>query len=243
MIGQPIVIYYLVNYDPMGWSSVPFRHLIFVVMIITVLSLGVYSPNLAYGLLTQPNQFESHTITGEDLKNNPFVAKILSEIEYSKKQVAELQKNQRESDVNKKFIDEQRKIANELEQQALQILQVQAEQNSSKNSFDRFVATVENNDTKKIFLGEFDFMTKRVDAGHLAMKKVLDNGGTWEEAMQEFSKYAAIKHVEMVELNRDLNVKYGFADPLVQADFNDKGLLPDDYIKVPNDVLSHVPRT
>lgn len=242
MIGKPIVIYYLVNYDPMGGLRVPFRHLIFVVMIITVLSLGVNSPNLAYGL-TQPNQFESHTVTGEELKNNPFVAKILSEIEYSKKQVAELQKNQREADMNKKFIDEQRKIANDLEQQALQILQVQAEQNSSKNSFDRFVATVENNDTKKIFLGEFDFMTKRVDVGHLAMKKVLDNGGTWEEAMQEFSKYAAIKHVEMVQLNRDLNIKYGFADPLVQAAFNDKGLLPDDYIKVPNDVLSHVPRT
>ena len=242
MIGKPIVIYYLVNYDPMGGLRGPFRHLIFGVMMITVFSLGVNSPNLAYGL-TQPNQFESHTINGEDLKNNPFVAKILSEIEYSKKQVAELQKNQREADMNKKFIDEQRKIANDLEQQALQILQVQAEQNSSKNSFDRFVATVENNDTKKIFLGEFDFMTKRVDAGHLAMKKVLDNGGTWEEAMQEFSKYAAIKHVEMVQLNRDLNVKYGFADPLVQAAFNDKGLLPDDYIKVPNDVLGHVPKT
>src|SRR2546425_12843458 len=122
--------------------GVPLRYLIFGVLMTIALSLGFNSQNFAYGV-TQQNQFESHTITGEDLKNNPFVAKILSEIEYSKKQVAELQKNQRESDVNKKFIDEQRKIANDLEQQALQILQVQAEQNSSKNSFDRFVATVE----------------------------------------------------------------------------------------------------
>ena len=53
---------------------------------------------------------------------------------------------------------------------------------------------------------------------------------------------SAIKHVETVQVNRDLNIKYGSADPLVQADFNEKGLLPDDYIKVPNDVAGHVPR-
>ncbi len=218
---------------------VPLRYLIFCILASTALSLSVNPQNFAYGL-TQPNQFESHTITGDDLKNNPFAAKILSEIEYSKKQIAELQKNQKDAELNQKLIDEQRRIAKGLEEQALQMLQIQTEQNSSKNSFERFVADVENNSTKKIFLDEFDFMTKRVDAGHLAMKKILNNGGTWEEAIQEFSKYAAIKHIEMVELNKNLNIKYGFADPTVQAAFNAKGLLPDDYIKVPNVVLSHV---
>jgi len=222
--------------------GVPLRYLIFGVLMTIALSLGFNSQNFAYGV-TQQNQFESHTITGEDLKNNPFAAKILSEIEYSKKQIAELEKNQREAEINKKLIDEQRKIAKDLEEQAIQMLQIQVEQNSSKNSFERFVSAVENNNTKKIFLDEFDFMTKRVDAGHLAMKKVLDNGGTWEEAMQEFSKYAAIKRTEMVQLNTNLNIKYGFSDPAVQVAFRDNGKLPDDYIKIPNVVLSHVGRT
>ena len=221
---------------------VPLRYLIFGVLITITLSLGFNSQNFAYGV-TQQNQFESHTITGEDLKNNPFVAKILSEIEYSKKQIAELQKNQREAEINKKLIEEQRKIAKDLEEQAIQMLQIKVEQNSSKNSFERFVSVVENNNTKKIFLDEFDFMTKRVDAGHLAMKKILDNGGTWEEATQEFSKYAAIKRTEMVQLNTNLNIKYGFADPAVQVAFRDNGLLPDDYIKIPNVVLSHAGRS
>jgi len=240
MIGAPIVIYNWVNYDPMINPRVPLRYLIFCALLSTALSLSVSPQNFAYALMQQ-NQFESHTITGDELKNNPFVAKILSEIEYSKKQIVELQKNQRDAELNQKLIDEQRRIAKTLEEQALQMLQIQTEQNSSKNSFDRFVATVENNNTKKIFLGEFDFMTKRVDAGHIAMKKIRDNGGTWEEAMQEFSRYAAIKHAEIMQVNRDLNIKYGFGvDPVVQASFNDKGLLPDDYIKVPNVVLSHV---
>src|SRR5947209_11198829 len=75
--------------------GVPLRYLIFGVLMTIALSLGFNSQNFAYGV-TQQNQFESHTITGEDLKNNPFAAKILSEIEYSKKQIAELEKNQRE---------------------------------------------------------------------------------------------------------------------------------------------------
>src|SRR5437899_10976367 len=125
---------------------VPLRYLIFGVLITITLSLGFNSQNFAYGV-TQQNKFESHTITGDELKNNPFVAKILSEIEYSKKQIAELQKNQRDAELNQKLIDEQRRIAKTLEEQALQMLQIQTEQNSSKNSFDRFVATVENNNT------------------------------------------------------------------------------------------------
>ena len=104
--------------------GVPLRYLIFGVLMSIALSLGFNSQNFAYGV-TQQNQFESHTITGEDLKNNPFAAKILSEIEYSKKQIAELEKNQREAEINKKLIDEQRKIAKDLEEQAIQMLQIQ----------------------------------------------------------------------------------------------------------------------
>jgi hypothetical protein len=72
------------------------------------------------------------------------------------------------------------------------------------------------------------------------MKQVLANGGTWEEAMTVFSQYAAIKRVEMIELNKNLNIKYGLANSTIQAQFNQNGLLPDDYIKVPTQVLSHV---
>ncbi len=206
-------------------------------MIIIVLTAGADSKNLAFA--TTQNQLDSHTITGKDLNNNPLVAKILNQIEYSKKQVALLQKNQHDTELNNKFIAEQRIIAKNLEAHALQIMQLESEKNSSKNTFTRFVSTVQDNRTKLVFLDQFDFTTKRVESGHLAMKKILDNGGTYEQAMQEFTKYAAIKRVEMIELNKNLNIKYGLADLKTQSNFNSNGMLPDDYIKVPDTVLNH----
>lgn len=206
-------------------------------MVTIVLISGADQKNPAYAA-TQ-NQTEPHTISGPDLNNNPLVAKILAEIEASKKQVALLQKNQHDAEINSKFIAEQRVIAKNLQDQALQILQMESEKNSSKSVFSRFVSTVQDNNTKLVFLGQFEFTNKRIDSGHLAMKKILDNGGTYEQAIQEFSKYAAIKRVEMIELNKNLNIKYGLADPKVQSDFNVNGMLPDDYIKVPSIVTNH----
>jgi hypothetical protein len=213
------------------------RYLVPGFAIILALTLGANPENLAYA--TSQNQIESHTVTGQDLSNNPMVAKILSEIEYSKKQVALLQKNQRDAALNDKLIAEQRIIVKNLQDQALQIMALEANKTSSKTAFNNFVSKVQNNSTKLVFLDEFDFTTKRIDAGHAAMKKILDNGGTYDEAIQEFSKYAAIKRVEMIEINKNLNVKYGLADAKTQADFNSNGNLPDDYIKVPDTVLSH----
>jgi len=213
------------------------RYLIPGLVIALASTLGANPQHLAYAVT--PTPLETHTVTGQDLKNNPMVAKILSEIEYSKKQVALLQKNQHDAVLNDKLIAEQRVITKNLQEQALQIMELDANKTSSKTAFTKFVSTVHDNNTKLVFLDEFDFTTKRVAVGHTAMKKILDNGGTYEEAIQEFSKYAGIKRVEMIEMNQNLNIKYGLADAKTQAGFNSHGTLPDDYIKVPTAVVSH----
>jgi hypothetical protein len=185
-------------------------------------------------------QYQFQTITGDNLKNNPMAQKILLEIEYSKKQIAELQKNQKDAKTAKILIDQQRLIAAQLEKQALQILELNNTQHTPTAAFRSFVSTVNNTKIQNVFWGEFNFTSQRIDAGNAAMKKVLDNGGTWEEAMQEFTKYAAIRHSELIEVNQNLNMQYGLADPNVQKNFNEKGMLPDDYIKMPSHVYSHV---
>jgi len=184
--------------------------------------------------------FQSTTITGDNLKNNPMVEKILSEIEYSKKQIAELQKNQKDAELNKKLIDQQRLISAQLEKEALQIMELENQPHTPKVAFGNFVATVNNTSVQNVFWGEFNFMSQRVDAGHAAMKKVLDNGGTWEEAMQEFTKYAGIKRAELIEVNKNLNIQYGLADPNIQNAFDKYGKLPEGYIKKPTNTYSHV---
>ncbi|MDE1812912.1 MAG: hypothetical protein KGH85_08645, partial [Thaumarchaeota archaeon] len=125
--------------------------------------LGTSGTAFAQTSSDQGNQ----TITGSDLKNNPMVAKILSEIEYSKKQVAELQKNQKDQEENQKLIAQQRLIAKQLEDQAYQILQTQTAYNSSDNAYGRFLDSIPSNDTKNVFHDEFAFTKQRVDAGHV----------------------------------------------------------------------------
>src|SRR5690348_11150016 len=184
-------------------------------------------------------QFQSQSITGDALKNNPMAQKILLEIEYSKKQVAELQKNQKDAEENKKLIDQQRLIADQLEKQAQQLMEINNLPHTPTVAFRSYVSTVNNTKVQNIFWGEFNFTSQRVDAGHAAMKKILDNGGTWQEAIQEFTKYAAISHSELIQVNANLNIQNGLADANIQKDFNEKGMLPDDYIKVPSSVYSH----
>ena len=171
------------------------------------------------------------------------VAKILAEIEYSKKQIADLQKNQKDVEVNQKLIAEQKLIAKQLQDQAYQILQMKTAVNSSDNAYDRFLNTVQDNDTKLVFHDEFAFTKQRINAGHLAMQQVLANGGTWDDAMVEFSKYAAIRYTEMISVNQQLNDKYihhavisGVSDSIP---FDQYGKVPDGYIKAPDSILSH----
>jgi hypothetical protein len=203
--------------------------------------VGTYNPAFA----TTPTQFESQTITGIDLKNNPMAAKILSEIEYSKKQIADLQKNQKDQEANQKLVAQQRLIAKQLQDQAYQMLQIQVAQNSSENAYSRFLASIPTNDTKMVFHDEFAFTEQRVGAGDAAMHKVLASGGTWDEAMQQFSKYAAIKYVEMISVNQALNDKYIHHQNkanMVETGvipFDQNGHVPANYIQIPGTVSSH----
>jgi len=58
------------------------------------------------------------------------------------------------------------------------------------------------------------------------MKRVLDNGGSYQDAREAYNKIAAIKRVELIEVTKNLNVKYGLADEKVQATFDKYGKLP-----------------
>jgi hypothetical protein len=220
-----------------GWGRYPMRGIILVTL--AALSIALFNIQVPVFALTQTSQFESQTITGNDLKNNPMAAKILAEIEYSKQQIKQLEQDQKNKEVNAQLIEQQRAIAKQLEDQAYQMLQLQSNSTNPQNAFAKFVDKIPNDNVKHVFLGEFDFMQNRVNAGNLAMKQVLANGGTWDEAMQAFSQHASIKRIEMISINTNLNIKYGLANSTIQAAFDQNGLLPDDYIKIPNHVLNH----
>ncbi|HKU33559.1 MAG TPA: hypothetical protein VJR22_06915 [Candidatus Nitrosotalea sp.] len=199
---------------------------------ITLIALvGISSEGHAWALTSSSS---STSLASDAIKNNPLAMKILQNIEISKQRIAQMQQNT----INMQQVEQKRSIAKTLEEQAYQSLQTKMGVNDSKNSYARFVSTVQNNNAKKVFSGQFSLLSDRVDAGHAAMKQVLDNGGTWEDAMNAFSQYAAIKRTDMVQANQNLNLQYGLADATVQSSFDKNGMLPDDYIKMPSAFLS-----
>ncbi|MDE2588181.1 MAG: hypothetical protein KGL95_00730 [Patescibacteria group bacterium] len=181
---------------------------------------------------------ESQVLTGDKLQNNPLALKILSEIESFKKHLIQTQHDQNASNPYVEQVVHQREVARQLEQEAINELEQQNAAHAPEVAFASFVSSVNNTAAQNIFWGQFNYMTEKVDAGNVAMKQVLDNGGTWDEAMQEFSKYATITHADMVRINEDLNIQYGAADPSVQSNFDSKGMLPPDYLKVPTNTIS-----
>jgi ribosomal protein S15P/S13E len=189
--------------------------------------------------LAQTSVFEAHTLTGTELKNNALAQKILSEIESFKKHVSQIQQDQNSRDVYSMQVEQQRELAAHLEQEALVALDKQNAPHTPKAAFASFVSTVNDIVAQNIFWGQFDYMTKKVDAGNFAMQQVLDNGGTWDQAIQEFSKHAAITRADMVRVNQDLNIQYGAADPTIQSNFDSNGMLPIDYIKMPSNFYHH----
>jgi len=58
------------------------------------------------------------------------------------------------------------------------------------------------------------------------MNEILQNGGTYQEARQAYFKIASTTRVELIQVNQDLNIKYGFADSEVQKAFDKYGKLP-----------------
>jgi len=69
-------------------------------------------------------------------------------------------------------------------------------------------------------------MYEKVKIAKAAHQAVINQGGTYQEALQEYVKYASMPRAEMITLNQELNIKYGFADASIQKDFDKFGKLP-----------------
>lgn len=156
------------------------------------------------------------------IKNNPKAMSILQTIELFKQQYAAQQEQQRVIDAQQKQIEEQRKIAEQDLQRDLVAMNNQNSPTSSKNAFATFVTHV-NNSTQSLFWDEYSFMQQKVQSGRDAMHKVLQNGGTMEEAIQAYENAAATHVTQIVDLNKNLNIKYNLAEKTTQDTFDKYG--------------------
>ena len=180
---------------------------------------GMYSIQHAFADDTE-NEFIP--IASDRIKNDPFLVKILENMEQSKKEFSDIQ----QQNVQKQLIDDQRSIAKSIAEKELQQMFKDNEDFTPLNSFNRFLDKVSNDETKIIFQGLFDYKEERVNDARNAMKEVFKNGGSLLDARNAYHEAAKIPRVDMIQLVQDLNIEAGFSDPDIQQNFSSEGKLP-----------------
>jgi hypothetical protein len=158
------------------------------------------------------------------IKKDPGMMKILYNIELFKQQYAALQLKQDILAQQKSMIDAQRKVANSYLQADLAGSNNLNDMTNPKNAYAGFVSKVDSS-AQNVFLSEFAYMQAKASQGKLAMSKVLQNGGTKDQALNAYYGAAATQKTELVSVNKDINIKYQLADKTTQDLFNKYGNL------------------
>ncbi len=189
-------------------------------------SLFVLSIFFSNNTVSAQTDYQFTSINGDEIKTSLVAKQILERIELSKKLLADLQagKNPEQTE-QQKFIEEQRKISQQKLQIQLDRMNKDYEPFTPRNAYAGFLTGV-NATHHGIYWDQFNYMYEKTKLAKAAKQTVLDNGGTYIEAFQEYVKYASMTRGEMIKLNQELNIKHGFADTEIQKGFDKFGKLP-----------------
>ena len=170
-------------------------------------------------------QTDFNRIEGDEIKNSPISQDILEKIEFAKQQFLNAKEVEKTRDAHQKFIDEQRIFAEKSLQEEIQRMNQSYEAFTPKNAFASYVSKMNATD-HGIFWDQFDYLQAKITLAKDARDSVLEQGGTFAEAMKQYVQYAKMPKVEMQNIVRELNVKHNLADAKIQSYFDINGKLP-----------------
>lgn len=168
---------------------------------------------------------------GNNIENNPIAKNILKNIEIARKEFAAIKEKEKKEDEHQKIINEQRKAAQASLDEAVSRMNETHEEFTPRNAFARYVSGF-NATHQGIYWDQFEYLNAKITLAKDARDTVLENGGTYFDAMKEYSRYAKMTKVEMLNVIKDLNVKHNFTDRKTQSYFDVNGKLP----RVENDL-------
>ena len=166
----------------------------------------------------------------DDLANNPLAQDILKKIEQTKKWIAELEQRNYEQLEKQKELEEKRTQALAKLNEDLKEWEKLWEYYSPRNSFERFVDKIPDSQVQSVFWDQFEFKEQKVKAGRDALKKVISNGGSLQEARQAYLTAAETKRIELIEANSQFNVRHNLAYYNQQILFDREGQFVDSSI-------------
>jgi hypothetical protein len=188
-------------------------------------------PELDFSIV---NQFPF--LIEEGLTKNPLSQIIFDHMEAMKKQQEAEQKKQQEIKKRENFLNEQRELAQNSLEEDLKSFEKTFDFNTPRKAFSRFVESVDET-VQVIFWGQFNLTEKKHNEAYAAKLNALENGEDNIEATKIFQRKAAITKSEIIEHNKELNIKYGLADKTSQGYFNDQGKLRWDESSVANKTI------
>jgi len=187
-------------------------------MIFGIMLLSTVSVNESvFQAFAQTNFDDGFTVrTSEQINKDPVAKSILEKIELMKKRMAEIKDEKKRQQEHQKFIDQQRVIAKQELNKELDRMNDKYKDYTPKASFTSFVSS-KPVDTQNVYLDMFKFQQQKISEARKAMKTVLDNGGSLQEAREAYHNACAIKRVQLIDITKDLNIKHGLADNTVQS--------------------------
>ena len=164
-------------------------------------------------------------IEGNEINTNPVSQDILAKIELSKKEFLNTQETKKTRDAQQKYIEEQRLLAKQSLESQLQRMEKDYEEFTPRSAFTKYVSKL-NATNYDIFWNQFDYLQAKISIAREARDSVLDNGGSYYEAMKQYVKYANMPKIEMQNIIKELNVKHNLAQVDIQSYFDANGKLP-----------------
>lgn len=164
-------------------------------------------------------------IQGGDLQNNPVALDILKKIEISRKQFEQIKENEQKRTEQQKLIDEQRTLAKTSLNEELKRMEKRYDEFTPTNAYARFVSSI-NSTNPEIFWDQFNYLDAKLAIAKDARDSVLQQGGTYADAMKQYVHYAKMSKIEMLNVIRDLNIKHNLAQEAIQSNFDINGHLP-----------------
>jgi len=185
-----------------------------ILLILTISSLNQPADaSSTEDLQAELDVYEWTVLAGEDLLNDPMTAKILENIEISKKRIAELQNPQVQLTEQQKFVELQRQISNAKLQEELDRMYKRYEDFAPRAAFAKYVE-------KKpamyhdFYWELFEYMEQKVIVARQARDQILENGGSRQQAQNAFITLAKIPKAERLQVVNELNVKYGLLNKM-----------------------------
>lgn len=147
-----------------------------------------------YSLPDKDIDFENDPITALIYKYRQDIAAKLEKEKIKQEKLVEYQK----------FLDAQRKIADMILQERIAEEKPGGGNYVGSWQYDRFVATLEG-PAKDVILRQLNYTNKMWEEAKISMRQVLENGGTWQDAMQVFVDGAALSREQMESLTKITN--------------------------------------